>query len=90
MRIKHIKQPTGLDVKAYREKLKAKQTDLAQWTYVSIRTWQNWEGGTVPMPMATWELLQYRFDDYKKRIGRRPKAEKLPKLKQSAYGDWIL
>lgn len=88
MRIKHIKQPKAEEIKAYREKLKAKQTDLAQWTHVSVRTWQNWEGGSIPMPLATWELLQYRFDDYRKRMARRPNTEKLPPLKQSAYGDW--
>jgi len=85
-----IKQPTAEELKAYRKNLGATQTDMANFCHVRVRTYQNWEGGTINIPLATWELLQYRKDDYKKRLSRRPKKETLPKLTQATYGDWTL
>ena len=50
--------PTPEAIKTARDQLT--QTQAAALVYTSLRTWQRWEWGQVPMPLGTWELFRLK------------------------------
>jgi len=52
-----IKQPTPQQIKAARTDAGHTQAQAAATVHAgSYRSWQDWEAGRRPMPLAAWEL----------------------------------
>lgn len=47
--------PSTKQVKALRQAVQMTQEQAAAFVFVSTRTWQAWELGQNPMPIAMWE-----------------------------------
>ena len=54
-------QPTPDDVIRFRAKTGLSQVDFGIQLYSSRRAVQNWEAGTIAMPIALWELAHYKL-----------------------------
>ena len=54
-------QPTTDDVIRFRAKTGLSQVDFGIQLYSSRRAVQNWEAGTIAMPIALWELAHYKL-----------------------------
>lgn len=52
--------PSPMEIKEARHRAGLTQSQAAALVGGSRRTWQNWELGVVPMPMAKWELFQIK------------------------------
>jgi putative transcriptional regulator len=49
--------PTNIEVRKARMKYGLTQSAAAYIVHVSMRTWQDWEGGVAPMHRGLWELF---------------------------------
>lgn len=49
------RNPTPKEIAQAREEAELTQTQAAAMIYQTLRTWQNWEAGTVRMHPALWE-----------------------------------
>lgn len=52
--------PTAEQVKRERERAGLTQTAAAEVVYATLRSWQYWEAGTVPMNPAVFELFRLK------------------------------
>lgn len=50
--------PTPAEIRAARGT--RTQTQAAALVHTTLRTWQRWEAGAVPMPLESWELFQLK------------------------------
>lgn len=53
--------PTPAQVREMRDQIDMTQEQAAAFVHSSTRTWQAWELGQNPMPMAIWELWHLKI-----------------------------
>lgn len=55
-----MKSPTPAEIRKARERAKLSRADAAKLIYVSPRTWEKYELGTLGMAPAYWELWRLK------------------------------
>ena len=67
---KILRPPTPKEIKDLRRDLKLTTTDAGNLIHISNRTFQRYERGNTPMPLAYWELFQLKCRVIKSRQGK--------------------
>ena len=69
------KPPKAAEIRRLRERLELTQAAAAELVYSALRSWQNWEAGTVAMHPAIWAWFRHQVEA----TSLRPKGQRVSK-----------